>query len=207
MEKLRILVFDDNELHRKAAVDQLGEYHDLVVVGTYDEAQKLLTPYIDKDKFKMLLNQAGFADNFNPYNEDVSKEKAEAYYEAQEKFNKEVIVCPDFDIVLTDLLVPASAQSQGPDSMKYVGQEMPLGTIIAFLAIKNGVKHVGVITDASHHSHPASAALDELGGYDGEPFGIGNVRILFASNFLNFGPKLKHQGIKNWEKAVEVLCK
>jgi CheY-like chemotaxis protein len=38
----KILVIDDNKLHRDAAVAQLGAEHELTVVGTYDEGQELL---------------------------------------------------------------------------------------------------------------------------------------------------------------------
>ncbi|MDO8482411.1 MAG: response regulator [bacterium] len=41
-KNLRILVVDDSEVNRKAAQDQLGKDNTLIVVGTYEEAQKLL---------------------------------------------------------------------------------------------------------------------------------------------------------------------
>ncbi len=37
---MKILVFDDNELHRSAAVSMLGKDHELTVVGTYKEAEE-----------------------------------------------------------------------------------------------------------------------------------------------------------------------
>ncbi|HAO64931.1 TPA: hypothetical protein DCQ44_03040 [Candidatus Taylorbacteria bacterium] len=39
---MKVLVFDDSQINRSAAQAQLKD-HDLTVVGTYDEAQKLLT--------------------------------------------------------------------------------------------------------------------------------------------------------------------
>lgn len=69
---------------------------------------------------------------------------------------------PDFDAVLTDLLMPAGKTNQGEKGMKYVGQEMPLGIFLALQAINSGVKLVGLLTDTNHHAHPASAALDHL---------------------------------------------
>lgn len=50
MKKLKILVFDDNENHRKAAVAQLGKKHNLEVVGTYREAEKALENLDGKTK-------------------------------------------------------------------------------------------------------------------------------------------------------------
>lgn len=64
-----------------------------------------------------------------------------------------------FDVVLADLLLPASGRKQGAGA-KYAGQEMPIGIFLALLAAKQGVKHVAVFTDSDHHSHPASACFD-----------------------------------------------
>lgn len=70
---------------------------------------------------------------------------------------------PPFDVVLTDLMLPASDEQQGPDGMRFVGQEMPLGTILMLRAIALGVKYVACVTDMNHHHHPASAAFDGFG--------------------------------------------
>lgn len=55
----------------------------------------------------------------------------ETYQAAQE-----LLVSGDvfFDVVLSDLLVPASGQSQGPNGQSFVGQEMPVGIFIGLLA-------------------------------------------------------------------------
>ena len=68
--KPRVLVFDDSELHRRGAIEQLGE-NNLTVVSTYDDAQKQIT------------------------------------------FGQ-------FDYVLLDLLVLASAKNQGKEGQKFV---------------------------------------------------------------------------------------
>ncbi len=115
MNKLKVLVFDDSELHRKSAQKVLGD-HDLVVVGDYDAAESAIES----------ASNSGHV----------------------------------FDVVLTDLLVPASRKCQGSTGRKFVGQEMPLGTTIALFAICTGVKKVAVVTDMNHHDHPASAAFD-----------------------------------------------
>lgn len=64
----------------------------------------------------------------------------------------------DFEVVLCDLLMPASGQMQA--SFELVGKEMPVGIFLAILAAKNGAKHVAILTDCNHHSHPASACFD-----------------------------------------------
>lgn len=87
---------------------------------------------------------------------------------------------PNFDVVMTDLMVPASSHEQGAEGWHFVGQEMPLGSIIALLALAEGVKKVAVVTDTNHHHHPASAALDCFNRVGGS----GDVRIFCTNNAL-----------------------
>ncbi len=129
---MKILVFDDSQTNRDAARAQLKN-HDLTVVGTYDEAQKLLTTH-------------------------------------------------KFDVVLTDLLVPASHQSQG--SEEFVGKEMPVGIFIALLAaVKTRAKYVAVFTDTDHHSHPASACFDIFNRSESfpKPFTVEGSKVLLSN--------------------------
>lgn len=157
--KLKVLVFDDTEVHRKSAKILLADDYDLTVVGTYDEARKALVSYVDYDLAKKL-----FANKYsgNPYDHcDDRDERIKYYYDQCEK---PATVHPEFDIVLTDLLVPASSAEQGDKGSKFVGQEMPLGTTIALQALIIGIKMVAVVTDINHHHHPASAAFDCLKG-------------------------------------------
>ena len=142
-----VLVFDDKDVHQKAAYDQLADCN-LVVAKTYDEAQDLISKV-------------------------------------------------DFNVVLLDLLVPASAQSMGEKGEKYIGQEMPLGTTLAWWALARGVKKIGVLTDTGHHNHPGSAALDVLVG---KPMVIGDTRIVFS----NYG-LIKADGTKNWKGLMVKL--
>lgn len=83
-----------------------------------------------------------------------------------------------FDVVLTDLMLPASEETLGTDVItKYVGQKMPLGFVLALLAAKAGVKRIGVVTDLNHHAHPISAALDHLTGV----FTIEDAKMVFSN--------------------------
>ena len=168
--KLKVLVFDDTEIHRKSALLLLSGDYDLTVVGTYDEAQKALVPVTDYKKAKKLLPDlleiAGLKRDLDPL--WASKDDQVKYKALQDKSYKFATTYPDFDIVLTDLLVPASQQAMGEDGLKFVGQEMPLGTTIALLALCSGVKKVAVVTDINHHDHPGSAAFDRFPGCKAE---------------------------------------
>ncbi|MCX6787953.1 MAG: hypothetical protein NT108_02175 [Candidatus Kaiserbacteria bacterium] len=62
-----------------------------------------------------------------------------------------------FDAALLDLNMPAEKTA----SCSQVGEgEVPYGFILALRAVQCGVKYVGIITDANHHSGPLTAALD-----------------------------------------------
>ncbi len=150
-------------MHRKTAEITLRG-HDLTVVGTYDEAQKALEARVDHKKRKkllpMLLKKAGLTEDFYRNSEDANAADKQKYEQVLEVACDLATNYPDFDVVMTDLLVPAPAQQMGVKGSEYIGKQMPLGTIIALLALANGVKYVAVVTDESHHHHPASAAFD-----------------------------------------------
>jgi CheY-like chemotaxis protein len=67
-----------------------------------------------------------------------------------------------FDVVLVDLLMPASNHKQGHEGAKFIGQEMPIGIFLALLAAQYGAKYVAVFSDTNHHDHPASACFDSF---------------------------------------------
>lgn len=168
---MKILVFDDSAIHRKAAAALL-KGHDVTIVGTYDEAEKALTPQTDYDKKKdLFFAKYGDRDPYKSGIDEALRGERMAYYSGEAEQLATTI--PDFDVVLTDLLVPASAKAQGGEGTKFIGKEMPLGTVIALRALAAGAKKVAVVTDMNHHHHPGSAA------FDGFPaFSIGDVKVL-----------------------------
>lgn len=220
--KLNVLVFDDSKIHRAAAQAQLKE-HNLTVVGTYDETQELITPKLDYKRAEGIVRKE-FPD-FKPYDNGVSKEQRDAYQAAWKRANQEATTYPTFDVVLTDLLVPASKQAQGPDGYQFIGQEMPVGVFIALLAAAKGkVKHVAVFTDSDHHSHPASACFDRFNEGEGNPtpFMVNGCKFLLSNSrgWVNhFDPndlakELKYEEYKgrsdtvrakNWKALLDYL--
>lgn len=176
---MRIMVLDDNQINRAAAQAQLKD-HDLTVVGTYDEAQKQLTPQCNYEKVSTTLKRE-FGD-FKPYCSDDKLINA-AYFAAEKAANKQATTYPNFDVVLSDLLVPASGKSQG--SKELVGREMPVGIFIGLLAaVKAHVKYVAVFTDSDHHSHPASACFDIFNDFDeGNPlaFKVEDSKVILCN--------------------------
>ncbi|MCR4322733.1 MAG: response regulator [Candidatus Azambacteria bacterium] len=90
----------------------------------------------------------------------------------------------DFEVVLADLLMPASEENQGPKGRAFLEQEMPVGIFLALLAAKNGAKYVAVFTDSDHHSHPASACFDDFnlkGENNPTPFMVEGAKTLLSN--------------------------
>lgn len=73
----------------------------------------------------------------------------------------------EFDVVLTDLMMPAGMGGFGGDGKQYIGQEMPMGFLLVLMAVlHSGAKYLAVVTDTNRHAHPASRALDLFIGRD-----------------------------------------
>ena len=109
----------------------------------------------------------------------------------------------DFEVVMVDLLMPASEQKQGLDGKKFVGQEMPIGIFLALLAAKNGAKYVAVFTDSGHHDHPASACLDVFnhqGPYNPIPFKVDEAQFFLCNN-----PAWVKKDGKDWKALMDYM--
>jgi CheY-like chemotaxis protein len=147
------------------------------------------------------------------------------YDEAQALLEKEHY----FEVVLADLLLPASEQQQNIGSA-LVGQEMPVGIFLALLAARNGAKYVSVFTDANHHEHPASACFDPFnprGAFDPTTFTVEGAKVLLCndknlveafykedlSKVMDWGEYFRDRGkaeeitvsAKNWRELLERL--
>lgn len=180
---MRILIIDDSAANRKLAAEQL-EGNELVFACSYDEGQAMLQPLIDEKKSNNRMDELTRVAGFSP--EDVetyrNTEKWDPYWRARVAARKqaevELTVPPRFDAVFSDLMLPASEQMLGGGAYRYIGQEMPLGTFLVLLAMRAGVKRVGLVTDVGHHDHPASAAIDafhfraDIGAFD-----VGGTKI------------------------------
>ncbi len=119
-------------------------------------------------------------------------------YDRAETLIKEGLV----DIVLLDLLVLASRKNMGRDGLRFVGQEMPLTSSLVFLAIDRGIKRIGVLTDTSHHLHPASASLDVFRGRLIR--NLGDIRLVFSNSSFDLLSKGEIK-VKNWKRLVEKI--
>ena len=68
-----------------------------------------------------------------------------------------------FDVVLSDLLMPAPGTMLMPAAKKtFEGTEQPLGWALVLRAILNGTRYAAIVSQTSHHDHPAAYALDAI---------------------------------------------
>lgn len=126
-----------------------------------------------------------------------------------------------FDAVLCDLLMPSPGRA-------CYAQDMDAGIYLAITAARNGAKYVGLLTDGSHHSHPAADCLDSVqrNGYWPDVFSIDGALVCVSNNpnwiktFSpdNLGRPLEHKECgdlredqvvraKNWRELLDRLLK
>jgi len=175
---MKILVIDDSSNHRQSAQQTLGTDHDLTVVGSHDEVMRFLGNQYDKEK------QSGLQEQY----EAEGMNSWDAYQKARDESQ-----LPYWDVVLSDLLMPAGKAAQGGPGLQYVGVEMPVGWSLAITAAISGAKYVAVVTDMDHHHHPASAMLDSM---NRNIFDINGAKALFT-NYVSM------VGIEGTEKTCE----
>lgn len=159
---MKILVIDDTQVHLDAARQTLVG-HDVTYCATHKQAYDQLAVQYDRERQKVLSEQY--------------KAKGMNWNDAWEKAYAESML-PYWDVVLTDLLMPAGSMAQGDEGQKYVGQEMAVGWALALQAAKDGAKYVAVVTDTNHHHHPASAMLD---AFNRHFFTIDGARVLMTN--------------------------
>lgn len=172
VREMRILVIDDSRTNLDAALAQLkGKGHEVTVSQFYDTGAEYFEAEYDEAKMQRILAEQGI------------QQGDQGYYAAKRQAQAQSRLPLPFDVVLVDLLMPASANMQGPDGRKFVGQEMPIGIFLALLAAKAGAKHVAVFTDTDHHSHPASACFDAFNQSETSPtpFTVEGAQVLLSN--------------------------
>jgi CheY-like chemotaxis protein len=112
----------------------------------------------------------------------------------------------DIEVLLSDLLMPAEPCTLGREGLKFLGHAIPIGLVLMLRAARASVKHVAVITDANHHNHPMSAALDWIApaywcGDEEALFRINNAAVLIAH------APMTPEGVKDWRQTLQLLLK
>ena len=178
---MKILLVDDEPRHQESAKRLLGETHDLTIVTDPDTAVAKLRPQYDEAKEAELLCAAGFPEGFNLRDKSVSEEQRGRYWAERNKAHIASRLPFPYEVVLLDLLMPATRTAMGGVGERLVGQLMPYGYSLALYAIQQGAPRVGILTDMNHHHHPMSAALDPLNmDRNGLVTTIGTSRFVLA---------------------------
>lgn len=109
----------------------------------------------------------------------------------------------DFQIVLCDLMMPASSKRMGGKGMQFTGQKMHVGIFLAIQAGIHGPDNVivGLLSNTDHHDHPGSAALDDF-SLSSFPLGKGNAVF---TNQIWFFENENHS--KDWTKFLKHIKK
>ncbi|MEI7425834.1 MAG: hypothetical protein WCK16_02835 [Candidatus Moraniibacteriota bacterium] len=180
---MKILVIDDNPIHRQSALQTLGNEHELTVVGTHNEAMEALSSYIEGNKclcedLKTILQEQGLPTGYRAAQDFYNGDRAGylAWLDISKTIGKTVY----WDAVLCDLLMPVEEGEVGMSEkgQKYIGQEMAVGWALALQAALASAKFVAVASDMDHHDHPASAMLDSIE----QVMSINNARVLFTNH-------------------------
>lgn len=100
-----------------------------------------------------------------------------------------------FDVVLTDLHLPMSSRTLGPEAFR-LGELVPYGILLMIEAARQEAKFVAVVTDLNHHADPFSAAFDHYSRFSVQIEGA-KVSMLHA--------RLNQDGEKDWKEALERL--
>ena len=86
------------------------------------------------------------------------------------------------------------------------GQEMPIGTFLAFLAAKHGAKYIIVFTDSNHHDNPCSAMVDVTSKSYPVVFKVEEADVIIVNGGNNRMVKNKQgEWVKNWKEALAYL--
>lgn len=110
-----------------------------------------------------------------------------------------------FEVVLTDLMLPAENDGIGGDGENFLDQQIPYGFVIALAALQKGSR-VAIVTLVNHHLHPVFWAMDSINWY--EPI---TERLIISREvtreFIPFEEEtpMEEGIIKDWKAALEKL--
>lgn len=112
-----------------------------------------------------------------------------------------------FDVVLTDLLMPAE-RGIAQDA-RYAGLDFPVGLMLMVRAVQAGVTLIAVVSARNHHMHPAADAMDFIssdGWHDGKPLPPTSPIKMNASWVLvTNAPQSQDGWSKDWSMVLAAL--
>jgi len=142
---MNILIVEETEKNRKAALVQLGQKHQITIVSSFQEAKEALYVRLDIDFYRRMKKELG------TYPSD-GHEAAIFWIKRAEEIHKEALIRPKFDAVLTGLMMRDY----------FSDKQNPLGLSIAFNALNAGVKRVALV--CSMEDDNVGQTIDVWGG-------------------------------------------
>jgi CheY-like chemotaxis protein len=177
MEKLSILVCEDNIKNLQAAREQLAEH----IVHT----ASTLVGAIGFLGSRMLEDIPSYGDKFEWAGLPIPQYKG------------------DIDIVLTDMYLPGGRvrglYEFGDD------QPTPVGVMIALRAASLGVKRIGLMSNANHHTDAMTCGIDMLNGTwfsTKRPLNINGSKVVFTTAKM---VSTEGSYVKDWQALLEGL--
>lgn len=156
---MKILIIEENTDDRKAAEILLsGGEHQITIVSSLSEAKQALSVRNDEAFVKAEMAKLG------EYNQH--KDKLE-WHRRKHKINEQSLVYPDFDVVLTCLMLNPESWPIAP---------LPLGLNVALNALSVGIKKVAVVAS----SDDPYQLLEQWHGVS-YPLEIGDIEVLMLS--------------------------
>ena len=158
-KKYRILVIEDKPSNQESARKTLAG-HEVTIISSFDEAMDIMSVRHDEENVARILAEAGFSTAPDP---KASWEVWMAFNKAVKEAASQSIIPFEFDVVLTDMMMPASLRTLGPNVIDDLRKQVPYGFIIALRAsMMPSVKFIAMVTDTNHHQGVMSAALDNI---------------------------------------------
>jgi len=92
-----------------------------------------------------------------------------------------------FNAILADRSMPAEPYALGSTGLKYLGHPIDIGYVLLIRAAQVGIRYGAILTDASHHDDPGSAAIDWI--YRDMPITINSMKAFIIHAPIKDGRK------------------
>lgn len=108
----------------------------------------------------------------------------------------------EYDIVLAELMLPMIPPADPPRASGYnPSARLPYGFVIAWRAVREGVKYVAVVSDGETYVDRMQSALSHI-ATPGGPMLLGNTRVVFAEQ-----DRCCDKAERDWLSVLELLTK
>ena len=123
--------------------------------------------------------------------EDYNLTAISTFEEAKKMLSEE-----KWDIVMTDIFMPATEDGLTSEGLRHSHELVPVGLILALVALKENTPQIFIVSDTNRHSHPIAWAMDNIrSGYDE----ASEDRIVCRYHFSDASGKR----VKDWKRVLK----